>query len=485
MKKLIIFVLTLFLTFTIFLSSKSVNAQITEITPYYGGDILDGKELYLFQNYSATPNFENGYISKKTISQQDVFYQENSFYNGWYKDLGRDLIDAFTEPEHEPENPYFWFYIPLNNMTAQYLQLALIMPEPYESDFYVKFKNETPTNFLTTNGNGDYLITPPTTNMLKEIEWLCYSVYYQDYLASFRTLTAEISYDFGFRAGEMSGFDRGYNTGYATGYNNGYTDGYNEGSIDTQYGINTVLNFNQLYKITQNNTITQDGLTCITSINDNTFTFNGTTTNGSYYEGTYRFPIPQNLIVNHKYYISSFSIGGTKTQDIRFRFSAFGTTDVNQTTPQILTATSTSTRVDYYYGINQTYNNYIVKLMIIDLTQIYGQGNEPTSTQTFIEDFPSQYYPYTTSELINIDYENGYIKGQKLGYNLGYDDGKDAQATQQLTATGWISSIFGGISSLLNIQIFPGVTIGIIVGIPFVISLAYFVIRAFRGGGGA
>jgi hypothetical protein len=126
-----------------------------------------------------------------------------------------------------------------------------------------------------------------------------------------------------------------------------------------------------------------------------------------------------------------------------------------------------------------------IEFQLFDLTEIYGSGHEPTNYETFKNDFPSSYYPYTQESLINIDYENGYIKGQKLGYNLGYDDGVSTQATKQLTSTGWIQNIFGGISSLLNIQIFPGVTIGIIVGIPFVISLAYFVIRAFRGGGGA
>jgi hypothetical protein len=139
MKKLIIFVLTLFLTFTIFLSSKSVNAELVPITPLYEGDILNGKDLYLFSSYSTTPNFDNGYISKKTISQQDIYYQENSYFNGWYKNLGLDLINTYTEPDHEPENPYFYFYITFNNMLGQYMQLALYSLEPYEAEYIIKY----------------------------------------------------------------------------------------------------------------------------------------------------------------------------------------------------------------------------------------------------------------------------------------------------------------------------------------------------------
>ena len=93
MKKLIIFVLTILFLLTSILLTESVKAELTPITPVYRGDILNGKELYLFQDYTSTPNFENGYISKKTITSQDVYYLENSNYNGWYKDLGKNLID--------------------------------------------------------------------------------------------------------------------------------------------------------------------------------------------------------------------------------------------------------------------------------------------------------------------------------------------------------------------------------------------------------
>lgn len=479
MKKLIIFVLTFFLTFTIILSGKSVNAELTPITPFYGGDIFNGQELYLFQNYSATPNFQNGYISKQTITNQDVHYQENSYYNGWYKNLGEDLIYEYTGfPEQEVENPYFWFYVTLNDLLAQYFQFALIAPEPFEGDYYIKFKNENPINFLTTNGYNDYLVLPPTTDMAKEIEWFCFEVYFPDYMASFRPLTAQLAYEFGFSAGEMSGYDRGYNTGYTNGYNTGHTDGYNEGSIDTQYGVNTVVNFNQIVKngnfTNTNNWYTQNSSF---SVDKNTAYILSNGQNGRIYQF-----LEPTLITGHKY-----AIFGNLSANLDMRlFDTVHSLYINYySLPMIITSDYNYNQLWLYDRRTDNWDTVTAQnVMIFDLTTIYGDGNEPTNIETVLDDFPSNYYPYTTTELINIDYENGYIKGQKLGYNLGYDDGKDAQATQQLTSTGWISSIFGGISSLLNIQIFPGVTIGIIVGIPFVISLAYFVIRAFRGGGG-
>lgn len=487
MKKLIIFVLTLFLTFTIFLSSKSVNAELVPITPIYEGDILNGKELYLFQDYTSTPNFENGYISKKTISFQDVYYSENNNFNGWYKNLGQTLIDDYTEPEHEPEVPYFTFYIVFNDMLGQYLQLGLISQEPYVSTYHIKYKNENATVLMETNQYNEYLIFPPTGTQTKEIEWLSYDVYYPDYLASFKPLTADITYNFGFASGEREGYNNGYNTGYTNGYNTGYNNGYSEGSIDTQYGVNTVVAFNQLVK----NGNFEDGsywnLQNITTFYNNTAII---TTNST---ELLTFQQETSTTLGHKYLIT-FEIKTntipSNIRELRVRYPFVSDYyEINTEYRKIsIIATSTSSS---YIGIQFRLSSatqtsiYIKNFMLFDLTQIYGQGNEPTETTQFFNDFPSEYYNTITNLLVNIDYQNGYIKGQKLGYNLGYDDGKDEQATKQLTASGWISSIFGGISSLLNIQIFPGVTIGIIVGIPFVISLAYFVIRAFRGGGGA
>ena len=480
MKKLIIFVLTLFLTFTIFLSSKSAKAELSPVTPFYEGDILNGKDLYLFQNYSATPNFESGYISKKTITNQDVFYQENSYYNGWYKNLGEDLIYEYTEPEHEPENPYFWFYIPLNNLLAQYFQFALIAPEPFEAEYFIKFKGQQPLNFLTTNGYNDYLITPPTNNMILEIEWFCFEVYFPDHMASFRPLTAQIAYEFGFSAGQSEGFDRGHSTGYTTGYNNGYERGVND-ATSQQLVIEELQNYNQLIvgSTQDNRWLSPPDITYDTTTH--TYTFNMTT---PYIDNTYQVTyLMPSFTQRHIYYLR-FYIKNDYRLNFIFNNDTVATNSIN----------TEYTYYEYRYRANEN-NKYLVfrgqsqvfnikNLQMFDLTYMYGVGNEPTLEQLH-EIFVADYYPFSLGEVANVGYYTGYYLGEKNGYTTGYEKGKDVQATQQLTATGWIQGIFGGISSLLNIQIFPGVTIGIIVGIPFIISLAYFVIRAFRGGGGA
>lgn len=473
MKKLIIFVLTLFLTFTIFLSSKSANAELTPITPFYEGDILSGQEIYLFQNYSATPNFENGYISKKTISLQDIYYQENSYFNGWYKNLGLDLLEDYTAPEHEPQNPVFYFYIKFNNLLGQYMQLALHSLEPYEAEYIIKYSDGTTTTLTATGGN-EYLLTTPQNETTKEVIWLCYDVYYPDYIASFRPLTAQLAYDFGFTSGQSEGYTTGHNVGYNTGYSNGYNQGLVDASEPNYVAVqvyNQLIDYDKFrggtsggpgytYKSNNNGTITLTITENITEDRALNFFMNDESsaimvaTGHKYY---YYLSDNNNIVFRNAYIAQTFSNEGVNTQP------------------------SYANNYIWFFMVLKsglTTGTYTLKPQLIDLTIMYGTGNEPTLQQCK-EIFTSYYYPYNTGSVLNLNYIDGYNEGMAVGY----EKGKDAQATQQLTSTGWMSSIFGGISSLLNIQIFPGVTIGIIVGIPFIISLAYFVIRAFRGGG--
>lgn len=43
---------------------------------------------------------------------------------------------------------------------------------------------------------------------------------------------------------------------------------------------------------------------------------------------------------------------------------------------------------------NNTFNNFRVKFNIINLTEMYGAGNEPTTVEQFRQDFPEELYDY-------------------------------------------------------------------------------------------
>lgn len=71
------------------------------------------------------------------------------------------------------------------------------------------------------------------------------------------------------------------------------------------------------------------------------------------------------------------------------------------------------------------------------------------------------------------------------GYNAIYQAGRQAGLNENIGTQSWFIKIFEGVDSFLNIRIFPNITFGVLLGIPFVISVVWFIIRSFRGGGGS
>lgn len=68
------------------------------------------------------------------------------------------------------------------------------------------------------------------------------------------------------------------------------------------------------------------------------------------------------------------------------------------------------------------------------------------------------------------------------GYNEIYQAGYSAGLSAQ-PAAAWYEAAFNAVDDFLNIHIFPNITFGELFGIPFVISVVWFIIRSFRGGG--
>lgn len=83
---------------------------------------------------------------------------------------------------------------------------------------------------------------------------------------------------------------------------------------------------------------------------------------------------------------------------------------------------------------------------------------------------PSQYGLYSSAQYTAYglqQYNNGLAIGRETPYKTG----------------DWFMTIFRSIGDILAIEIFPGLSIGLIVMIPLSISLAWFIIRTLRGGG--
>ena len=167
-----------------------------------------------------------------------------------------------------------------------------------------------------------------------------------------------------------------------------------------------VVDFNQSMKRLQNNNYVAVANTETLNFIDNSAIF---FVSNSY--GGFRTNYQIELITNHKYYLSfeykidSAITGGLMYSDSngQIGFTVDNLSNTNYLKAEIL-KTNTIAETTYIYiwnTQNEQINYYVRNLQLIDLTQIFGSGNEPTIAE-FNEMFPNDYYDYTESKKIEI-----------------------------------------------------------------------------------
>lgn len=92
-------------------------------------------------------------------------------------------------------------------------------------------------------------------------------------------------------------------------------------------------------------------------------------------------------------------------------------------------------------------------------------------------------YYELADEYKSVYYMTDYDKARDAGYKIGYDDGvRDAAAATKEGAFDWVGDLLSNTAGkFLRIELWPGVTIGLLVGIPFAITLVAFVVGLLQG----
>lgn len=73
-----------------------------------------------------------------------------------------------------------------------------------------------------------------------------------------------------------------------------------------------------------------------------------------------------------------------------------------------------------------------------------------------------------------------YEQGRRDGYVLGYETGINISIADTVNFN-WIQTLFMGLGTFLSIKLFGGISIGMIVGIPLVFGLVFFILKLVRG----
>lgn len=109
-------------------------------------------------------------------------------------------------------------------------------------------------------------------------------------------------------------------------------------------------------------------------------------------------PVP--ILKGHKYYISA-----GLTESISGLSVVLGGTDMSviTLTKEIKTCATGTTKLRFLLSIQRgaTFNNTVITPKLVDLTKMFGAGNEPSTPEEFEAMFPADYYEYNEGELMS------------------------------------------------------------------------------------
>ena len=196
--------------------------------------------------------------------------------------------------------------------------------------------------------------------------------------------------------------------------------------IDKVKGNSVV--WNQLWQKEWASTATQSGIT-LTNNGDGSYTANGTA-NGDI--DFYAFIVP--VIDNHKYLIKGCPQGGS-ANTYSFRLSSIG---YDYGEGKIGTNLQTQNiAYEFHFTNGVTCSNLVFRPQIIDLTQMFGAGNEPSTYEEFLSRKPkvADEYAYNEGTIVNNKVEKVVTTGRNIWDEQWENGDIDATTGQNKSST--------------------------------------------------
>lgn len=505
MKKLILALITSILIFTCILTTKKANADVTNNlnTDLYSYELLEFADN---STNASNINTLRSYLKEQIYQQSNYNQNAEGFFIFPHVLIGVDDLCYFDVVQYyryydsiaDGSRIYLRFGMTgnsaISNPDLSNLPVIIVMINDYNNGGISITKNDKITNnYIYSSVNAQTTqflfaswsyfscinITNETQNM--SMNWL-----------GLKSMAQNIIIDDRIDKAYNSGYSEGQADGVIIGRSQGYQEGYQAGIESGETYYTEIQNFNQL--VQNGNFAGSSGWSSASSqisVSNNILTIEKTII---YSYGRATTIVPR--INGHKYFFTCKAKDNVGTGNI-FSVEAYLTGDSGtgqtiisnktltsswQTFSIIFTANSTSdTSRMCFYPDNQSDNvgnkTDLKRVMCFDLTLMFGEGNEPTLEQCN-QIFTANYYNYTLSQPVDVGYFTGFTEGKNEGLQQGITIGE----TNQIN-TGFITKIWDAISGFLSIRIFPRISIGTLVMIPFILTFTGFIIGVIRKGG--
>jgi len=186
---------------------------------------------------------------------------------------------------------------------------------------------------------------------------------------------------------------------------------------------------------------TTNGVT-ITPQADGTFTISGTATDDDYFILGYI-----SMVSGHKYLLKGCPAGGSAST--YYYGIAGAATDTGSGGIQTGYTLNTSVRFLFKQGV--TFDNVNTAFLCIDLTRMFGSGNEPATVAEFEALYPGAYYPYDAGTLLPVrvegvettDVDDNPLFVREIPASTYFPDGMKSAGTvrDELTATAAVKRV--------------------------------------------
>lgn len=202
--------------------------------------------------------------------------------------------------------------------------------------------------------------------------------------------------------------------------------------------------------------------------------------------GTQQIPTPTGTEINHKYWsidgafrIANNSVYSDTSIEYTILYNHYRNDEYEDTTQTglVFKGMTTEDPHSYIYSINSQidgiYLLYYSNNDVIDNTCCY---------EFTIGDYmDNDLYTFMSNIGTWFDDYNAYLVGMNQGYDGGIEAGRALGQADGVSYTNLITRIFNGLGDILSIQIFPNITIGLLIGLPLLLGVFIIIIKILRG----
>ena len=200
---------------------------------------------------------------------------------------------------------------------------------------------------------------------------------------------------------------------------------------------------------------------------------------------TMQTPTPTGTELTHKYWASYIDINLSDNEvinDDNISYKVLLNTYTNDYNNQTLTGLAFTGKLTQ---INDNFS-YIISINNNDPITLYKGNTSEIDNPMLLEFTLGDYMDSDLYDLMDdygvwFDDARAYMAGTSFGSIYGFNSGVaygEANATQY---TSLVTNILNGLGNILNIQVFPNITIGLLIGLPLLLGVLAVVLKILRG----